>query len=326
MTGGRIFAMAMLVLSGCVPAGAPRVSDNNATKTSTVPRIEPLMDGLIDETPVWEARPVTANAATISQTIYVVKLGDGLRAIGETTGAGSETIARANNLVAPYLLKPGQILRIPAGRYHRIGTGETGIAIARAYGIPWSVIVTANNLSEPFVLRVGQRLLLPGGTTPSPEMRAAAFRVDIDDIATGSTPANVVTGPVSETTPSGFAGRFVWPLTGTVAERFGPSGEGRINRGIEITAPSGSDIRAAADGTVAFVGNGGSAGYGGLILVRHGDGWISVYGRAARATVARGQTIKAGQTIGSIGDDAKLHFELRRNRSAVDPAKYLPSR
>ena len=322
MTGGRFIVTGALLLTGCVPAGTPRVSDNNATKTSTVPRIEPLMDGLMDETPIWEARPVTANAATIGQTIYVVKPGDGLRAIGETTGAGSETIARVNNLVPPYLLKPGQILRVPAGRYHRIGTGETGIAIARAYGIPWSVIVTANNLSEPFVLRVGQRLLLPGGTTPSPEMRAAAFRVDIDDIATGGTPA----AAFPETSPVGFAGRFTWPLTGTVAERFGPTGEGRVNRGIEITAPSGSDIRAAADGTVAFVGNGGSAGYGGLILVRHGDGWISVYGRAAQATVARGQTVTAGQTIGSIGDDAKLHFELRRNRSAVDPVKYLPSR
>ena len=251
MTGGRIFAMAMLVLSGCVPAGAPRVSDNNATKTSTVPRIEPLMDGLIDETPVWEARPVTANAATISQTIYVVKLGDGLRAIGETTGAGSETIARANNLVAPYLLKPGQILRIPAGRYHRIGTGETGIAIARAYGIPWSVIVTANNLSEPFVLRVGQRLLLPGGTTPSPEMRAAAFRVDIDDIATGSAPANVVTGPFPEAASTGFAGRFIWPLTGSVTERFGPSGEGFLRC---CYATAFEDIRTATDKMERFVG------------------------------------------------------------------------
>jgi murein DD-endopeptidase MepM/ murein hydrolase activator NlpD len=277
-----------------------------------------------DETPIWEARPVTANATTINQTIYVVKPGEGLRAIGEKTGAGSETIARVNNLAPPYILKPGLVLRIPAGRYHRIGTGETGIAIARAYGIPWSAIVTANNLNEPFVLRVGQRLLLPGEAAPSPESRAAAFRVDIDDIATGGAPAQTIAGPFRDPAPTGFAGRFVWPLTGSIAERFGPVGEGRVNRGIEIAAPAGSDIRAAGDGTVAFVGNGGSAGYGGLILVRHGDGWISAYGRAAQATVARGQTVKAGQVIGSIGEEAKLHFELRRNRSAVDPTKYLP--
>ena len=319
--GGRFIMFSALILAGCVPAGAPRVSDNGATKTSTVPHIEPLMDGLLDETPIWEARPVTANAVTITQTIYVVKPGDGLRAIGEATGAGSETIARVNGLSPPYLLRPGQVLRIPAGRYHRVGSGETGIAIARAYGIPWRVIVTANNLAEPFVLRVGQRLLLLGEATPSADVRAAAFRINIDDIETGSAPAQTV---VSDAPASNFAGRFNWPLTGTITERFGPVGVGRINRGIEIAAPSGSDIRATADGTVAFVGNSGSVGYGGLILVRHGDGWISVYGRAAQATVVRGQGVKAGQTIGSIGDEAKLHFELRRNRAAVDPTKYLP--
>jgi murein DD-endopeptidase MepM/ murein hydrolase activator NlpD len=325
MGGGRFIIIGALLLAGCVPRGVSRLPEP-APKRSNDPRIEPLMDGLIDETPIWEARPVTANAATISQTIYVVKPGDGLRAIGEATGAGSETIARVNNLTPPYVLRLGQVLRIPAGRYHRVGTGETGIAIARAYGIPWSVIITANALAEPFVLRVGQRLLLPGTTTPSPEVRAAAFKVDIDDIATGGTPARTINGPFPEPSPSGFTGRFIWPLTGTIAERFGPAGEGRVNRGVEIAAAPGSEIRAAADGTVAFVGNGGSAGYGGLILVRHGDGWISAYGRAAQATVARGQTVKAGQTIGSIGDEAKLHFELRQNRTAVDPVKQLPPR
>ena len=115
-------------------------------------------------------------------------------------------------------------------------------------------------------------------------------------------------------------------MTGSIAEKFGPAGEGRVNRGIEIAAPAGSEIRAAAGGTVAFVGNGGSAGYGGLILLRHGDGWISVYGRAAVAKVARGQRVEAGQVIGSVSDDAKLHFELRKDRTAVDPVKQLPPR
>jgi LysM repeat protein len=198
MTRGRLVTGMGLLLVGCVPPGASRLPE---TKTATVPRIEPLMDGLIDETPIWEARPVTANATTINQTLYVVKPGDGLRAIGELTGAGSETIARINGLSPPYLLKPGQLLRIPAGRYHRVGTGETGIAIARAYGIPWSAIVTANNLAEPFVLRVGQRLLLPGESMPSTEARAAAFRVNIDDIETGSAPAQA---SISDALPSNF--------------------------------------------------------------------------------------------------------------------------
>ena len=319
----RLALPLMLTLAACVPTSASRVSDNNATKRPPTPRIEPLMDGLIDDPPIWEVRPVTANAASVGASLYRVKAGDGLRAIGEATGVGSETIARVNGLSPPFLLKPGQLLRIPAGRYHRVGSGETGIAIARAYAIPWSAIVTANNLSEPYVLRVGQRLLLPGEATLSAEARAAAFRVNIDDIETGSAPAQT---NVTTASTSSFAGRFIWPLSGAIAEKFGPAGEGRINRGIEIAAPAGSDIRAAASGTVAFVGNGGSAGYGGLILLRHGDGWISVYGRAAQANVANGQRVEAGQVIGSISDDAKLHFELRRNRTPIDPIGQLPSR
>ncbi len=325
MSGGRIIITAAVLLAGCVPAGVSRLPEPEP-KPSNDPRIEPLMDGLIDETPIWEARPVAPNAALVGSSIYRVKSGDGLRAIGEATGAGSETIARVNGLTPPYVLKPDQLLRIPAGRYHRVGTGETGIAIARAYGIPWSAIVTANALSEPFVLRVGQRLLLPGEVKPSAEARAAAFKVDIDDISTGGTPARTINGPFPKAPATGFTGRFSWPMTGSIAERFGPGGEGRVNRGVEIAAPAGSDIRAAAGGTVAFVGNGGSAGYGGLILVRHGDGWISAYGRAGQATVASGQTVKAGQVIGSIGDEARLHFELRKNRAPVDPVKYLPPR
>lgn len=251
-----------------------------APKKSNDPRIEPLLEGLLDEAPIWERRTVSVNAKI------------------DANGR----------------------------RFHSVGAGDTGIAIARAYGIPWSAIVTANALSDPYVLRVGQRLLLPGQAAPSPEARAAAFKIDIDDIATGGTPARTITGPFPDASPSRFTGRFSWPLTGTITERFGPVGVGRVNRGIEIAAPAGSNIRAAADGTVAFVGNGGSAGYGGLILVRHGDGWISAYGRAAQASVASGQTVKSGQVIGSIGDEAKLHFELRQNRTAVDPVKQLPPR
>ena len=308
------------MLAACVKPGSLRPVESTS---SPAPRIEPTMDGLIDEKPIWEARPVTANAVTVGQTIYIVKKGDNLRAIGDATQAGSENIARINNLAPPFLLIPGQILRIPAGRYHRVSTGETGIAIARAYGIPWRNIVAANDLVDPFVLRVGRRLQLPRVTVATPEARAAAFRIDIDDLETGSTAAQntVVAAPSPR-----FAGRFDWPLTGAIDGRFGPAGRGRLNRGIEIAASSGSDIRAAADGIVAFVGNGGSAGYGGLILVRHGNGWISVYGRVAQAMVATGQSVRSGQAIGRMGDAAQLHFELRKNRAPVDPVKYLPAR
>ncbi|MFX5279761.1 LysM domain-containing protein, partial [Acinetobacter baumannii] len=74
--------------------------------------------------------------------------------------------------------------------YHLVRAGQTGIAIARAYGVDWSRIVSANELNEPYTLRVGMRIVIPGTANGSTAAeRAAAFRLDIDDIVTGSEPA-----------------------------------------------------------------------------------------------------------------------------------------
>jgi murein DD-endopeptidase MepM/ murein hydrolase activator NlpD len=113
-------------------------------------------------------------------------------------------------------------------------------------------------------------------------------------------------------------------LTGTVTRSFGPQGSGQSNQGIDIAAVPGASVRAASSGTVAYVGN-GVPGYGGLILVRHDGGWISAYGRVATAVVAKGDSVSADQLIGKTASEP-LHFELRRARVPVDPAKYLPKR
>ncbi|MFX7891074.1 LysM peptidoglycan-binding domain-containing protein, partial [Acinetobacter baumannii] len=88
-----------------------------------------------------EMRPVTADAQSVADGDYVVQPGDTLRGISAITGAGSEAIARANGLAAPFTIAVGQHLHIPGGRYHLVRAGETGIAIARAYRVPWSRIV-----------------------------------------------------------------------------------------------------------------------------------------------------------------------------------------
>src|SRR3546814_4402308 len=82
---------------------------------------------------------------------------------------------------SPYVIRAGQRLTIPGGRYHEITRGQTGIAIARAYGVEWSRIVAVNGLTEPYLLRTGWRLLIPGGAEPgqtSAAERAAAFTLD----------------------------------------------------------------------------------------------------------------------------------------------------
>ena len=123
-----------------------------------------------------------------------------------------------------------------------------------------------------------------------------------------------------------FTGQFGWPVRGRVVNRFGPGVAGEVNDGIDISVPQSAPIFAAGDGVVAFVGS-DVAGVGGLILVRHGDGWISAYGRASQATVTRGQSVKRGQVIGRAGLGATplIHFQLRKSRIPVDPVRNLPA-
>lgn len=295
--------------------------------------------------PIWETRPVEPDAQIIAERVYDVAAGDTLQRLADRTGAGIEAIARANDLPPPYAIRAGQKLTIPGGRYHLVRQGESGIAIARAYGVPWSRIITANQLTEPYMLRAGQRVLIPGDPArpPSRAERAAAFTLAIDDILTGgepvASPRQAPARPVDSprrvlpptavvAAPARLQGGFVWPVNGTVVRRFGPGKTGERNDGIKIAVPLATPIHATADGVVAYVGD-GIAALGGLIIIRHGNGWTSVYGHAAKLLVQRGQSVKRGQTIALSGDTGfadrpELHFELRKGRTPVDPQSQLP--
>ena len=351
MRGGIIIAAA-LALGACVPNGgqAPitpelRPAPAGPTPVRTV-RGEPtdlLADiplRVPDRTAAWSAQPVAANAREVTARDYVVQPGDTLRGIGNRTGAGSEEIARANNLAPPYVIRPGQTLRIPGGRYHEVAAGQTGIAIARAYGVPWSAIIAENALTEPYVLRVGQRLRLPAGAPQQPlslEEQAQAFTLDIDAIMTGAqtaeaspppaAPVRTIAAPVAPAQPvAGY--RFQWPVSGRVLARYGPAGAGRVNNGIRIGAALGTPVRAARAGRVVYAGS--DIGLlGGLILIEHDEGWHSAYGHLDRVAVREGDRVSAGQIIATVGQSGQvpspqLHFELRRNRATVDPLRQLP--
>ncbi|MDZ7281644.1 peptidoglycan DD-metalloendopeptidase family protein [Sphingomonas sanguinis] len=337
-----------------VPAAAPRTTQRVPMAPPVSQRPAPVatptapVSSLPAPRPSWELRPVTPDAREIADSVYVVKPGDTLRAVADRTGAGSEVIARANALPPPFMIRTGQRLTIPGGRYHLVRSGESGIAIARAYGVSWSRIVDANALSEPYVLRAGQRILIPGtapGATPlsSAAERAAAFKLDVDDILTGgepalasnqepakpsATPRRVLPPTAVVAAPARLRSGFAWPVDGRVVKRFGAGSSGERNDGIKIAAPVGTPIKATADGVVAYVGD-GIAALGGLVIVKHGDGWTSVYGHASKLMVQRGQSVKRGQTLALSGqtgfaDRPELHFELRRGRTPVDPLSQLP--
>ncbi|WP_419825822.1 peptidoglycan DD-metalloendopeptidase family protein [Sphingomonas sp.] len=362
----RILPLALLLLAGCIPqVGAPNGYGGDAPPPPPDVETRPLPveavgaeDGQVravdvpsavrQPAPAWVARKVVPDARTVPASTVSVEPGDTLSQIGERTGVGAQAIARANDLDPSAPLRTGQTLKVPGGRYHLVHQGESGVAIARAYGVSWSEVATLNDLQPPYLLRAGQRVLLPSAAqvaSMSMEDRARAFQLDIDDLVTGSEPAlarnaapakpsvsskKPVPSAVAVAPPAHFAGRFDWPLTGRLISRFGPSGGGRRNDGINIAATAGAPVRAAADGVVAYAGS-AIAVYGGLVLIRHGEGWITAYGHADQILVARGQSVKRGDVIARAGatgsvNTPQLHFEIRDKRTPVDPLKFLPDR
>ena len=190
--------------------------------------------------------------------------------------------------------KPAKVVpdavAVPGGRLHTVKAGETGLAIAQAYGVPWSKVVAANKLVPPYTLEIGQKLLLPSQkqvAAMSVEARAAAFRVDIDDLLTGSEPAARAAPAPPAATPAKPAPapaapavtaavpRFAWPVEGRILSGFGPKPGGRYNDGINIKAGKGDAVRAADAGTVAYAGD-AIAGFGNLVLIKHEGGWVRV--------------------------------------------------
>lgn len=347
------FAALMLsvLLAGCIPAGGGdyRIATAQNKPTEANPQIVPE-DAVIMPTSSWSPTVVGPNLRDVSNGNYTVKQGDTLYRIVAETGASLSAIANANGLIAPYALRIGQSLMIPGGRYHNVSAGETGIAIARAYNSNWNEIVTLNDIPPPYLLKIGQRLRLPeaqqqaGGMTTvsdtSPEQRAAAFSLNIDDIMTGGEPASQLAEGVSNmsvrplanlatpiTRPSAFSGSFGWPLRGNVISRFGSKGGGKVNDGLNIAATTGAAVYAASPGVVVYSGNEIGV-YGGLVLIDHGGGWITAYGHLGKLTVGRGDKVIRGQTIGAVGDTGyvntpQLHFEIRKDRKPIDPALKL---
>ncbi len=117
---------------------------------------------------------------------------------------------------------------------------------------------------------------------------------------------------------------FIWPLKGRILERF----EGG-SRGIGIAGNEGDPVLAAAGGTVLYAGS-GIRGYGQLLIVKHNDNFISVYAHNSRLLVKQGDVVRSAQRIAEVGrTDAtrpKLHFEIRRQGTSIDPLQVLPAR
>jgi len=119
---------------------------------------------------------------------------------------------------------------------------------------------------------------------------------------------------------------FIWPAEGKVTSQFGPR-NGSFHDGVDIAAPLGSAVLAAADGKVIF--SDVLRGYGNVVIVRHAKGYLTVYAHNRANLVKEGQGVRQGDVIAEVGQTgratgASLHFEVRKDNLARNPLQYLP--
>ena len=151
--------------------------------------------------------------------------------------------------------------------------------------------------------------------------RAGATAGNANVASAPAAPAPVAAG--SAAPPS-----FDWPVRGRVVTSFGPVPGNLRNDGINISVPEGTDIHAADDGLVVYSGS-DVKGYGNLVLVRHGNSFVTAYAHASQLLVNQGDAVVRGQVIAKSGRTGQvkeplLHFEIRKGTVPVDPMKYLP--
>jgi len=268
--------------------------------------------------------------------LVTVQPGDTVYAIARRTGAGPQAIIAENGLRPPYQLRVGDTLRIPpalgsgfsgghatpvaapVSSMRTVAMGETLFSISRSTGVPVQTIAAANRLQAPYTLRVGQQLVIPGAQGAQPPRQREAS-MDVGDLA------REVSYKRPEAPRAGSM--FDWPVKGAVIAEFGSMGLGRRNEGVNIAAPVGTPVRAAAEGEVVYRGS-ELDGYGNLLLIKHGDGFVTAYAHNDVMLVRKGQRVQQGQIIAKVGQtgavtEPQLHFEIRQNLKSVDPLAFL---
>jgi len=320
------------------------------------------------ETPAADAplspaeAPVAPEVAAppVAPTTYVVQAGDTLFSIARKHGVSVDAVLWANNLNDANVLKQGQKLTIPAstGKLHTVKEGDTLDTLAQSYSVSKTGIATVNGLADNAGLKAGQRLLIPvpvkppagdPAFVPAP-LQAASSEEPVpipSDAATGSpTPPLIssvapmlqvpgvmtATGAPSVTVTNRKVPKLAYPIPLSppkvgISQGFRPG-----HTGIDIYAPQGTPIKAAAAGTVKMAEKNpeGFNGYGWILIVDHGDGVSTWYAHCGGFNVNAGDKVATGDTIGTVGMTGRttgphLHFELRVNASAIDPRLALPT-
>lgn len=234
-------------------------------------------------------------------SVYVVREGDTLSQIATMFDVSVNTIIWANDLPKNGTVQPGQVLTILpiSGISYTVAKGDTIGTIAKKYKGDAEEIALFNGLSVGSSLAIGQKIIIPDGE---------ATPVVSSTRSSGSSSS----GSGGGSSQPSYAGYYLRPLAG------GKKSQGLHGyNGIDLAAPAGTEIRAAADGVVIISKVGGyNGGYGNYIVIRHGNGTQTLYAHNTANYVSPGQQVSQGEVIGTVGSTGRstgnhVHFEVR---------------
>ncbi|GGX61720.1 lipoprotein NlpD/LppB [Saccharospirillum salsuginis] len=217
------------------------------------------------------------------------------------------------------------------GRY-QVRRGDTLYSIAFRYGLDYKKLAAANDIGSDYTIFVGQTLVLREAEPPvrqsEPKPTPSSNRPQTSSSQT-VTKVNKEESAVKEGASVSASNANIswnWPHGGKIVRTFNPNVSDR--KGVDLVGQIGDSVRAAAEGTVVYAGN-GLPGYGNLIILEHSDALLSAYAFNQELLVGERDRVERGQVIarmGKQGDQPGLHFEIRREGKPVDPMRYLPQR
>lgn len=296
---------------------------------------------------------------------YTVAKGDTLYGIAWQQGLDYRELAALNDIQPPYNIYPGQqlVLQSSGAEVDREATqasqpapvdgeaGESSGAVATGLGeAPVQIAANVQEVDwllpdEPASEEIAQDDdARDAQAEPEPEPAETESQVSQSDTSGRQQPEEPETQPETETqvsAPSKQASvdrsdrtytpaeniEWQWPADGEVVGTFGEGGS--ITAGIDIAGQKGQSVKAAGPGVVVYAGS-GVRGYGNLILIKHNDEYLSAYAHNDTLRVKENDVIEGGEVIATMGnssaEEARLHFEIRKDGQPEDPLTYLPGR
>jgi murein DD-endopeptidase MepM/ murein hydrolase activator NlpD len=271
----------------------------------------------------------------------IVESGDSLLGLSIKYNSNVRELANINNIPAPYNIYAGQKLKVPDNgeakktvtqnqnrEIYTVERGDSLLLIAKKTGVKFNDLIRINDLKKPYSVYIGQKLSLSNDGSVRPQTEEKDFAIQQKHNNNGESIKNTeAIKPNENITVKNANNEFIKPLDGVIVKNFGDNSNGKFFDGIIIKGNKGEAVRVADDGEVAYVGN-ELKDLGNIIIVKHKNNWLSIYGYCDTMNVKTKDVVKRGDVIASVGKtgsatDYQLYFAIRRGKVAVDPVKYL---